>query len=112
MEFAATAKRLYGISPDRSGVYEYTGRGDRWVKVRGRTGRIYTSASTLYAPGPGGDIHQYDRAHGKWTRIDGPGADFAATRGRLYGASPDHSGVYTFTGTSDVWLRVGGPLAP
>jgi hypothetical protein len=111
-EFAATAKHLYGTSPDRSAVYEYTGKGDRWVKVRtGRTGRIHTSAGTLYATNARGDIEQYDRARKKWTRIGGPGADFAATRDRLYGASPDYSGVYAYTGTPGAWVRIGGPLA-
>ncbi|MFJ8193983.1 hypothetical protein ACIQ8D_30125, partial [Streptomyces sp. NPDC096094] len=111
-EFAATAKRLYGVSPDHSGVYEYTGSGHEWRKVRGATSRIYTSGSTLYATDLRGDIHQYDRAHNTWKRIGGPGADFAATRTRLYGASPDHSGVYAYTGTPGVWHRIGGPLAP
>ncbi|MFD5008195.1 hypothetical protein ACFWMV_35460, partial [Streptomyces mutabilis] len=35
--FAATAHRLYAISPDHSGVYEYTDGGP-WRKVRGSTG--------------------------------------------------------------------------
>ncbi|MFJ8193984.1 hypothetical protein ACIQ8D_30130, partial [Streptomyces sp. NPDC096094] len=107
--FAATAHRLYAISPDHSGVYEYTGRGDRWVKVRGRTGRIFTSGSTLYATDVrGGDIHRYDRAHGRWKRVGGPGAEFAATAKRLYGVSPDHSGVYEYTGRGDRWVKVRG----
>ncbi|MFD7380235.1 YncE family protein [Streptomyces anulatus] len=110
--FAATADRLYAISPDRSAVYEYTGEGDRWVKVRGRTGGIYTSARTLYATDVrGGDIHAYDRARGKWTRIGGPGAEFAATDGRLYGISPDRSAVYEYTGKAADWIKVGGPAA-
>ncbi|MDT0615353.1 hypothetical protein [Streptomyces lancefieldiae] len=106
--FAATAHRLYAISPDHSGVYEYTGKGDRWVKVRGRTKRIYTSGSTLYATGPGGDIHRYDRARGTWKRVGGPGAEFAATAKRLYGISPDHSAVYEYTGRGDRWVKVRG----
>lgn len=111
--FAATTSRLYAISPDHSAVYEYTGTGDTWVKVRGRTSRIHTNANTLYATNShGGDIHQYNPARRTWTRIGGPGADFAATANRLYGASPDHSGVHVYTGRPNAWVRVGGPLAP
>ncbi|MFE1444140.1 hypothetical protein [Streptomyces sp. NPDC058739] len=108
--FASTATRLYAIAPGHSAVYEYTGKGDRWTKVRGRTARIYTSSRTLYATQPGsGDIHRYDRARKKWSRIGGPGAEFAATATRLYGISPDRSGVYEYTGRGETWVRVGGP---
>ena len=107
--FAATAHRLYAVSPDHSGVYEYTGSGHEWRKVRGRTGRIYTSGSTLYATDlRGGDIHRYDRVHGRWKRIGGPGAEFAATAMRLYGVSADHSGVYEYTGSGHEWRKVRG----
>ncbi|MFF7483736.1 hypothetical protein ACFZBI_33920, partial [Streptomyces mutabilis] len=105
--FAATAHRLYAISPDRSGVYEYTDGGP-WRKVRGSTGRIYTSGSTLYATDlRGGDIHRYDRAHNTWKRVGGPGAEFAATAKRLYAISPDRSGVYEYT-DGGPWRKVRG----
>ncbi|MFD8787881.1 hypothetical protein [Kitasatospora sp. NPDC059599] len=116
---AATGSRLYRITPDHQAVEEYTGKGDTWVKVRGATSRIYTSRSTLYATDrTTGDIWQYDPAHkdtgsdhpagvdGPWTRIGGPGAQFAATADRLYGLSPDHSAVHEYTGNPGVWNRV------
>lgn len=111
-EFAVAGGRLYGVSPDHQGLFEYTGRPGAWTKVRGATGRIHTGGGTLYATDGAGAIHQYDRGRGTWTAIGGPGADFAATTGRLYGASPDHSAVYAYTGTPGLWVRIGGPLAP
>ncbi|WP_405681547.1 hypothetical protein OG239_44350 (plasmid) [Streptomyces sp. NBC_00868] len=113
-EFAVAGDRLYGISPDHQGLYEYTGKAGTWTKVRGATGHIYTKGSTLYATDGAGAaaIHQYDRSRKTWTAIGGPGADFAATRDRLYGASPDHSGVWEYTGRPGVWIRIGSPVAP
>ncbi|MGW6941589.1 hypothetical protein ACWGF3_21685 [Streptomyces xanthophaeus] len=111
-EFAVAGGRLYGVSPDHRGLYAYTGTPGSWTRIRGATGHLHTDGSTLYATDGAGAINQYDRSRGTWTAIGGPGADFAATRDRLYGASPDHSGVYAYTGTPGVWVRVGGPLAP
>ncbi|ARF83349.1 hypothetical protein ACIG0C_36460 [Kitasatospora aureofaciens] len=111
-QFAATADRLYGVSPDHSGIYEYTGTPGVWNRVRlAGTDRILTSAGTLYAvdtaaTAVGGDIHQYDAASGRWTRIGGPGAQFAATADHVFGVSPDHTGLYEYTGTPGVWDRV------
>ncbi|MEU9046565.1 MULTISPECIES: hypothetical protein [unclassified Kitasatospora] len=113
-QFAATADRLYGVSPDHSGIYEYTGTPGVWNRVRlTGTDRILTSAGTLYAVDTaatpvGGDIHQYDAASGRWTDIGGPGAQFAATADHLYGVSPDHTGLYEYTGIPGVWDRVRG----
>ncbi len=59
-----------------------------------------------------GDIEQYDRGRGTWTRIGGPGATFAATDDHLYGVSPDHSGVFEYTGANGAWTEIGGPVAP
>ncbi|ARF83348.1 phospholipase A2 [Kitasatospora aureofaciens] len=125
-DFAATAKHLYGISPDHSAVYEYTGRGDTWTKVGGPADRLYTytgetpamklnpkvvpgtpSDSPLYATQHGtGDIYRYDGHATAWTRLGGPGAEFAVTDNNLYRLAADHSGVAEYTGPGDKWKAV------
>ncbi|WP_030558608.1 hypothetical protein, partial [Kitasatospora aureofaciens] len=70
---------------------------------------IFTSATTLYATDPAsGDIEQYDRGRGTWTRIGNPGSGFAATGDHLYGLSVDHHGVFEYTGAGDSWKQVRG----
>ncbi len=67
---AATGAHLYRITPGHTAVEEYTGKDGAWAKVRGAASGIFTSATTLYATDPAsGDIEQYDRGRGTWTRI-------------------------------------------
>ncbi|WP_033356401.1 hypothetical protein, partial [Kitasatospora aureofaciens] len=55
-----------------------------------------------------GDIEQYDRGRGTWTRIGYPGSGFAATGDHLYGVSVNHFGVFEYTGAGDGWTQVRG----
>ncbi|MFD5085005.1 hypothetical protein ACFWOG_20490 [Kitasatospora sp. NPDC058406] len=107
---AATGKHLYRIGPDHSSVDEYTGSNGIWTKVRDKpTGQIYTSRTTLYATDAAtGDVEQFDPATRTWVVIGGPGSSFAATGDRLYGVSPNHSGVFEYTGKVGRWDRVRG----
>ncbi|MFJ7911382.1 phospholipase A2 [Kitasatospora sp. NPDC096204] len=124
-DFAATNKHLYGISPDRTAVYEYTGQGDTWTKVGGPADRLYTytgktpamklnplfkdhpTDSPLYITQPGsGDIYRYDGHATAWTRLGGPGAEFAVTDNNLYRLATDHSSVSEYTGPGDKWKPV------
>ncbi|MEU9046566.1 MULTISPECIES: phospholipase A2 [unclassified Kitasatospora] len=123
-DFAATNKHLYGISPDHSAVYEYTGKGDTWTKVGGPADRLYTytgktlatkvdpwlghpTDSALYATQHGsGDIYRYDGRATAWTRLGGPGAEFAVTDNNLYRLATDHTSVMEYAGPGDKWKPV------
>ncbi|MFI8952631.1 hypothetical protein ACIGO6_39955, partial [Streptomyces sp. NPDC053750] len=102
--------RLYALAKDRSGVWQWTGKGDRWVKVGGPARQVYGGSAGLFATNPrSGDLYRFDPGGRRWARVGGPGLTFAAAGGRLYGLSPDRSGVWQWTGKGDRWVKVGGP---
>ncbi|MFI8952632.1 hypothetical protein ACIGO6_39960, partial [Streptomyces sp. NPDC053750] len=108
--FAAAGGRLYGLSPDRSGVWQWTGKGDRWVKVGGPAQQLHEGSVTLLATSPGsGDIHRYDTRTGRWNRIGGPGRTFTAQGGRIYGLSPDRLSMWQWTGKGTRWTGSAAP---
>ncbi|PFL73132.1 hypothetical protein COD81_07105 [Bacillus cereus] len=118
--FATTANPnlIIGLSPDKSGVHQWTGTLDhpnQWKSIGGPAGSIY-AGDTFYATNPtNGDIYRYNGVPLSWTKIGGPGSMFAtsdSTLGVIYGLSPDKSGVYQWTGTSvnpNQWIQIGGP---
>ena len=68
--------RLFGLAPNGSGVYEYTGNGsnDQWIKIGGPAGQIYAGGFGLVATNPQtGDLYHYLGQPFKWARIGGPG---------------------------------------
>jgi hypothetical protein len=114
--FVIAGDKLYGISPDGSGVYEFTGTPGQWKKVGGPAQAIYgrggsNESSKLFATNPQtGDIYSYDSS-GQWTKIGGPGKMFATDGVHLYGLSPDGSAVYRYDETPGNWVKVGGAAA-
>jgi len=101
---------LYGLSTDKTGVYEFSGTPGKWLKIGGAAGQILAGKGKLYATNPdSGDLYQYARSAGRWEKIGGPGAMFAADHsGALYGLSSDKTEVYKYSGTPGKWDKVGG----
>ncbi|MEU9148802.1 phospholipase A2 [Streptomyces sp. NPDC048349] len=130
LTFVATGEKVYGISPDSSGVWEYTGKTgetgekDVWTRIGGPARNLYAGPaehvrrsvkdlnrrppSTLYTTDPAtGGLYAYDGEPDEWTRVDTPGATFAVTDKNLYGLTPDHRVVERDT-KSRKWKPVGG----
>ncbi|MFF9982368.1 phospholipase A2 [Streptomyces erythrochromogenes] len=111
--FAATSKHLYGVSPNLSGVYQYTdsakGTG-QWRRVGDRAEHLYAGpGKALYATNPADKkIFKYD---GKWTHVGDAGATFAVTDNNLYGLTPDRQAVVEYDSKKKKWKPVGGPAA-
>lgn len=92
--FAGSKPRLYGRSPDGSGVWRRTWvQGEEefdgsfeWQKIKGPTGLLLTDGESVYAtephhPGSSGypSLSKFhDDASGTWSTISGPGLTFAA----------------------------------
>jgi beta-fructofuranosidase len=100
--------RLYGLAPDRSAVYEYSG-GTR-VKIGGPAANLYAGGAGLVATDPKtGDVVRYNGTPMSWTRIGGPGRTFAVNDYGVYGLAPDGSAVFRWTGNGTAWQKIGGP---
>jgi hypothetical protein len=101
--------KLYGLSPDGNAVFRYDGRPNQWIQIGGAAGAIYAGSDKLLATNPtSGDVFEYD---GGWTRIGGPGKDFAIDRsGRIYGMSPSgpYHDIFEYMGTPDEWQHIAG----
>lgn len=124
---------LYGLSPDMKGIYVYEKKPGQWKRIGGPAVRIFAGPSflsfhTVYAIHPqNNDIYRisYTEKHGRLTgtvvpedisvvRIGGHSAEFAVGifQGRLWGLSPDGSGIYQFdvkTKGNNTWKKTGGP---
>lgn len=111
--FAVNDSSLYGLTPDRQSVWQYSGSGSTWTQIGGPATSIYAGGGRLYATHPGtGNILRYNGSANNWTLIGGPGAGFAVTiDGTLYGLTPDRQAVMRYWegafGTSG-WTQVGG----
>lgn len=107
-QIVATGQGVYGLSADHRGVYEWSPHQDGWKRVWGGATKLYGGGATVYATDPStGSIHKYNGE--RWDRIGGPGSTFASADEKLYGISPDGSGVWEYTGKGDVWNKIGGP---
>ncbi|ABW16050.1 serine/threonine protein kinase [Parafrankia sp. EAN1pec] len=110
-DFAVTGDALYGLTPDGKHVNRYTGSGEEWYTVGDDARTIYGGGYGLFATNPiTGHIYRYLGSAG-WTRIGGPGADFAVTEDRIYGLSEDGKSVSMYSGSGDVWFPIGVPSA-
>lgn len=122
-KIVAVGKNLYGLSPDGSGVWRYTGTPMKWDKIGGPASDIYGGGSGLFATNPQtGDIQAYNLVSGGiikkgWTKIGGPGKMFAvggvkgelaAAKYYLYGLSPDGKEVFQFNFNTHKWTKIGG----
>jgi hypothetical protein len=101
---------LYGLSPDGSGVFKWTGQGEDWTKIGGPASAIFYGGLLLATNPETGDIWRWDGTPMAWTRIGGPAKMFSVDYGCIYAISPDGSGVFMYGshGTSG-WIQIGGP---
>ncbi|MGY0060674.1 hypothetical protein ACWY4P_29725 [Streptomyces sp. LZ34] len=112
--FAVNGSHLYGLSPDGSGVYEWTRRGDTWKRIGGAAANIYAGGAGLFATNPRtGDVYKCNggTGNGNWSRIGGPGRTFVVSDNNIYGLSPNGSEVFRWTGRKDKWSYVGALAA-
>jgi beta-fructofuranosidase len=101
---------LYALSPNRDGVYRWSGTGSQWTRIGGPAGTLYGGGAGLFATNPAtGDIYRYRGTPDSWERIGGPGRTFAVTSTGLYGLAPDGSAVLRWDGIADQWTKIGGP---
>ncbi|KAK4165508.1 hypothetical protein QBC43DRAFT_315395 [Cladorrhinum sp. PSN259] len=108
-KFAVNATSVYGLSPNRDGVYKWTGDGQEWSKVGGPARDVIAGGfDTLLATNPdSGDIYRYSSK--KWDKIGGPGAEFVVDgKGHAYGVSPARDGVWKWSGSGTAWSKVYG----
>ena len=113
--FAVDRKgRLYGVSPDGSGTMRYDGTPTKWTRMSQQaTAAIYAGGCGLYAVGgSNNDVYYCGLVPLAWAKVGGPGKMFAVDDlGRLYGLSPDGSGVMRYDGAWNnltKWTKVGG----
>lgn len=103
---------LYGLAPNKSSVWKYSGSLDRWTKVGGPATAIFAGGGTLYGRAEG---HIYRYVSGEsWTAVDRdilPGDEFAVDRsnGDLYRLPADKQAVQKYDGNR--WVEVGGPAS-
>ncbi|MFD8993512.1 peptidoglycan DD-metalloendopeptidase family protein [Streptomyces abikoensis] len=104
----STGSSLFAQSPDRSGVFQWTGNGTAWNKVGGPAGRLYAGGAGVFATNPdNGDLFKMNGPN-NWSKVGGPGKTFAVTGNGLFGLSPDGSAVFQWTGNGTTWTKVGG----
>lgn len=87
--FAATTSTLYGLSPNKTAVFQWTGQGDRWQQIGGPASMIITGGDSLYATNPQtGDIYKYNGIPNSWIRV---GGYVVATPAPIISPGPSHS---------------------
>ncbi|MFE2322774.1 peptidoglycan DD-metalloendopeptidase family protein [Streptomyces sp. NPDC059385] len=99
---------LFAQSPDRSGVFQWSGNGTAWNKVGGAAGTLYAGGAGVFATNPStGDLYKMNGPN-NWAKVGGPAKIFAVTGNGLFGLSPDGSGVFQWSGNGTTWNKVGG----
>ncbi|MFE2322776.1 peptidoglycan DD-metalloendopeptidase family protein [Streptomyces sp. NPDC059385] len=99
---------LFAQSPDRSGVFQWSGNGTTWNKVGGAAGTLYAGGAGVFATNPStGDLYKMNGPN-NWAKVGGPAKTFAVTGNGLFGLSPDGSGVFQWSGNGTTWNKVGG----
>lgn len=98
---------LYGLNPERSAVFRWSGEAGVWSAVGGPAGALYAGPTDLYATNEAdGGLWRYRQ--GAWARIGEAGAGFGARGDRLYQLDRQGTAVWELQGT--VWRRIGGPV--
>jgi hypothetical protein len=88
---------IYGLTPDKSAVFKYTGTPGNWTKVGGPAASLIGGGSFLYATSPGtGDLWRYSGKGEQWDKVGTPGTGFVAVGHSIYGMTTDKSEVYEF----------------
>jgi hypothetical protein len=106
-QFAVAGDALYAISNDRKGVWRYTDADEGWEKVGNGGDALIAGGWGLVALERGSGV-PYAYKHGRgWTKVGGPGAQFAITNEGLYGLSRDRSQIWRYDDEGERWTQVG-----
>ena len=101
---------VYGLTPDKQGVWRWDNSGTSWTKIGGPAANLY-GGGWLVATSPNtGNVYRFSGKPFEWKYIGGPGASFVvahSTSQTVYGLSPDKQGVYQHTGGTS-WTKIGG----
>ncbi|MFI6599179.1 glycoside hydrolase domain-containing protein [Nonomuraea sp. NPDC050536] len=107
--FAVTNNTIYGLSPQQSAVFAWTG-GSTWTQIGGPASYLYGGGQGLLAINPStSDVYHYNGTPNNWSRIGGPGYSFASTDNVTIAVSPNQDGVFAWSGSGTAWSQIGGP---
>lgn len=115
--FAVDSKgHLYGVSPAGGAVFRWEGTPMQWTQIGDQAVLLWAGGRGLYATrGANSDIFRYSLAGSAWTKVGGPGKDFAVDDGgRLYGLSVLGASVVRNDGSwsnPTSWTQIGGAAA-
>jgi hypothetical protein len=111
-DFVFAGPSLYGLSPDKSGVWSYSGEGQAWSQVGGPATSIYGGGYGLVARGTDQNSQYYFDSD-KWIFIGQPGvgATIAVNDVSVFALPPGNQEVLQFTGVPGNWSKIGGPAA-
>jgi hypothetical protein len=107
--------KLYGLTPNRDGVWAYDGSGMSWTQIGGPASQIYAGAYGLVAADPGvaepvsgGNLWLYSGTPYQWEKIGGPysNATFAVGDSTVYSLIPD-GGIWSYDGSGTSWTPIG-----
>ncbi|MFE1545710.1 phospholipase A2 [Streptomyces microflavus] len=106
-EFAVTDEGLFGLTPDKSAVNQWTSE-KGWTTVGGPAEHLYGGDRGLLATARDtGNVMRLDIRQGTWETIGGPGALFLSVNSTVYGVGPDRAGVARLVSPGN-WLRTAG----
>ncbi|WP_344071461.1 hypothetical protein [Streptomyces crystallinus] len=113
-DFAVTDRHLYGLTPDRSEVFQWNGgASSAWFRVGGSAMSLHASPNQVFAiSSDHGRLLRYTDTPESWTPASEAGAEFTMTAHHVFRLSPDRGAVFQGT-TQDPgsWTRIGGPAA-
>ncbi|NEC92923.1 hypothetical protein, partial [Streptomyces sp. SID12501] len=102
---------IFGLSPDGSAIFQWTGNGTTWNKVGGAAGTLFAGGAGLFATNPtNGDLYKMNGPD-NWAKIGGAGHQFAVAADAIYGLSPTSDAVFKWSGNGTTWHKVGGPAS-
>lgn len=106
--FVAVGNTLYGQSPGRGPVWQYTGTSQTWNQIGLAAGQIFRCANTLCATDPNTkQIARYNGTQWSWSFIGGAGNQFQGTNSELFGIGPSQNYVALWSGSGSSWTIVG-----
>lgn len=99
--------KIFGISPNKEAVYEYTNVPGSWIKIGGPGTDWVWANGKLYGLSPTKDgIWEYSGIPDKWTKIGGPATTIYGGK-FLCATNPETGDLYLYKNNS--WTKIGGP---
>lgn len=114
-EYAETSNTLFGLTADRSAVYQWSGKGTAWTRIGGAAQNIYAPADGLGSNGElaastPGNANLYVYGTGGWSHIGQAGAGWAFCDS-IFGLGAIDGPAYEYWGPNDYgppWWPLGG----